>query len=114
MRRRVADGALTEFLARAGGVVPDGTPDLGRLRIGLDRLQTSDGRRCGALPIWRLQSAGDPIATLAMSDASFAKLNVVERRIRPSTDHLSPLHDPQACADIIRAALTALAPKTLA
>jgi hypothetical protein len=108
MRRRVADGALTEFLERAGGVVPDGTPDFERLQAGLGGLETLEGRDCGALPIWRLHAEGDPIATLALSDASFAGLNVVERRIRPATDHLSPIHDPQGCADIIRAALTAL------
>ena len=108
MRGRVADGALTEFLERAGGVVPEGTPNLERLQAGLDRLETAEGRGCGALPIWRLQSAGDPIATLAMSDASFAGLNVIERRIRRASDHLSPLHAPEACADLIRAALKAL------
>jgi hypothetical protein len=43
-----------------------------------------------------------------MADASFAGMNVVERRIRPSTDHLSPLTVPHACADLIRSALEAL------
>ena len=107
MNKRVADGALAEFLERAGGMVPDGTPDVARLTQGLERLETLDGRPC-ALPLWRLHSAGDPIATLAMADASFEGLDVRERRIRPSTDHLSPIHDPQACADLIRTALKAL------
>lgn len=107
MKKRVADGALVEFLERAGGKVPDGTPDAPRLIDGLRRLQTLDGRAC-ALPLWRLHAQGDPIALLAMADASFEGLDVVERCIRPSTDHLSPIHDPQACADLIRAALEAL------
>ena len=107
MNKRVADGALAEFLERAGGMVPDGTPDVARLTQGLERLETLDGRPC-ALPLWRLHSAGDPIATLAMADAAFEGLDVRERRIRPSTDHLSPIHDPQACADLIRTALKAL------
>ena len=107
MKKRVADGALAEFLERAGGRAPAGTPDIARLTAGLERLETLDGRAC-ALPLWRLHSAGDPIALLAMADASFEDLDVRERRIRPSTDHLSPIHDPQACADLIRAALKAL------
>ena len=107
MRKRVADGALAEFLERAGGVVPEGAPNIGLLQQGLERLETLDGRGC-PLSIWRLQSQGDPIATLAMSDASFAGANVMERRLRPSTDHLSPIHDPDACADLIRTALKAL------
>ena len=107
MKKRVADGALAEFLERAGGTVPDGTPDAPRLIAGLERLETLDGRAC-ALPIWRLHSAGDPIALLAMADAAFEGLAVRERRIRPSTDHLSPVHDADGCADLIRAALKAL------
>ena len=108
MRKRVADGALVEFMQRAGGEVLAGTPDVDRLQQGLDRLETLDGRAC-PLPVWRLQSEGDPIAPLAMADASFAGLNVVARRLRQATDHLSPIHDPAACADLIRAALKALA-----
>lgn len=107
MRKRVADGVLAEFIARAGGAVPAGAPDFGRLQQGLDKLEILDGRAC-RLPVWRLQAEGDPIAALAMSDASFDGLDVRERRIRPSTDHLSPLHDPGACADLIRTARKAL------
>ncbi len=107
MKKRVADGVLTEFLERAGGRVPAGAPDIARLQQGLDRLEILNGRAC-RLPIWRLHSQHDPIATLAMADASFAGLNVRERCIRDATDHLSPLHDPQACADLIRTALKAL------
>ncbi len=107
MRKRVADGDLVEFLERAGGRVPDGTPDTPRLIDGLQRLQALDGRAC-ALPIWRLHAQDDPIAALAMADASFEGAQMLERRIRPSTDHLSPLHAPQACADLIRTALKAL------
>jgi pimeloyl-[acyl-carrier protein] methyl ester esterase len=108
MSKRVADGALVEFLHRAGGAPPAGTPDAARLQQGLERLQTLDGRRC-PLPVWRLQSQDDPIATLAMSDASFAGMTVMERRVRPASDHLSPIHDPAACADLIHAALKAFA-----
>jgi hypothetical protein len=43
-----------------------------------------------------------------MADASFAGMNVVERRVRPSTDHLSPLTAPRACAALVRSALKAV------
>lgn len=108
MKARIGDGALAEFVARAGGELPKGEPDPKRLIQGLDRLHVIDGRAC-RLPVWRLHADGDPIATLAMADASFVGMKVVERRIRPSTDHLSPLTAPHACADLIRAALKALA-----
>jgi len=108
MKARIGDGALAEFVARAGGELPKGEPDPNRLIQGLDRLHVIDVRAC-RLPVWRLHADGDPIATLAMADASFVGMKVVERRIRPSTDHLSPLTAPHACADLIRAALKALA-----
>jgi pimeloyl-[acyl-carrier protein] methyl ester esterase len=108
MSKRVADGALAEFLERAGGVVPDGTPDIARLTAGLDRLHTLDGR-ASPLPVWRLQSADDPIAALAMADASFAGMDVRARQVRQAGDHLSPIHAPEACAALIRAAIQALA-----
>lgn len=108
MKARIGDGALAEFVERAGGELPRGEPDRQRLIEGLDRLHALDGRAC-ALPVWRLHADRDPIATLAMADASFAGMNVVERRVRSSTDHLSPLTAPHACADLIRAALKALA-----
>jgi pimeloyl-[acyl-carrier protein] methyl ester esterase len=110
MSRKLAEtgDVLTDFIGRAGGTVAAGTPDLPRLVAGLEQLHALDGRAC-PLPVWRLNADGDPIATSALADASFAGLNVVECRRRPSTDHLSPLHAPQACADLIRAALRALA-----
>ncbi len=113
IRDRLAEDpkALQDFLSRAGGQVPAGaTADGARLSDGLERLETMDARAAArALPLWRLHAEGDPIATLAMADASFEGCDVRARRIRPSTDHLSPLHDPETCADLIRAALTALA-----
>jgi pimeloyl-[acyl-carrier protein] methyl ester esterase len=103
---------LLDFLGRVGGQIPSGTPDTGLLIAGLERLEVLDGRQAAcALPIWRLHAEGDPVATLAMADASFVGCDVVERRIRQCTDHLSPQYDPQACADLIRAALKALASK---
>lgn len=108
MKARVADGGLAEFLHRAGGQVPAGAPDAARLMDGLDRLHVLDGRAC-PLPVWRLHSQDDPIAPPGLADAAFAGMNVVEKRIRPSTDHVSPIHAPRACADLIRAALKALA-----
>jgi pimeloyl-[acyl-carrier protein] methyl ester esterase len=107
MKARIADGVLADFLERAGGMVPEGEPDQERLVRGLDRLYTLDGRAF-SLPVWRLNAEADPIATLAMADASFEDMNVVERRLRPSTDHLSPLSAPHACAQLIRAALKAM------
>ena len=108
MKARIDQGGLAEFVERAGGQLPEGEPDRARLAAGLDRLHTLDGRAC-RLPIWRLHAEHDPIAPLAMADASFAGLNVRERRIRPSTDHLSPLTAPHACAELIRTALEACA-----
>jgi pimeloyl-[acyl-carrier protein] methyl ester esterase len=101
---------LMDFLTRAGGQVPAGaTADVARLTAGLERLEVLDGRAAArTLPLWRLHADGDTVAALAMADASFESCDVRERRIRPATDHLSPLHDPQACAALIRAALTAL------
>jgi pimeloyl-[acyl-carrier protein] methyl ester esterase len=107
MKARIGDGGLAEFVTRAGGELPAGEPDARRLIEGLDRLYTLDGRAC-RLPVWRLNADQDPIATLAMADVSFAGMNIVVRRIRQSTDHLSPLTAPHACADLIRAALKAL------
>jgi pimeloyl-[acyl-carrier protein] methyl ester esterase len=102
------DGALpTDFVARAGGARPQGTPDIPRLLDGLTRLRTLDGRG-SPLPVWRMHADGDPIATLAMADASFEGMGVRERVIRHANDHLSPLHDPQGCADLIRRAVKAL------
>ncbi|MGZ3367225.1 MAG: hypothetical protein ACXU8Y_21120, partial [Caulobacteraceae bacterium] len=63
---------------------------------------------------WRLHADQDPIASLAMADAAFAGMTVVERRIRQSTDHLSPLAAPHACADLIRAAVKAFSSGALA
>ncbi len=110
MRERLAQdtGVLGEFIARAGGQVPDGEPDAPRLVEGLRRLETLDGR-ASPLPVWRLQAQGDLIATPRLADASFADMRVRERRIRQSTDHLSPLFDPEGCASLIRTALLALA-----
>jgi len=107
MKARIGDGALAEFVERAGGELPDGEPDSKRLIDGLDRLYALDGRAC-RLPVWRLNADQDPIASLAMADASFSGMNVVERHVRPSTDHLSPLTAPHVCADLIRTALKAL------
>jgi pimeloyl-[acyl-carrier protein] methyl ester esterase len=113
MKARLGQGALADFIERAGGELPAGEPDAARLTQGLDRLYTLDGRRC-TLPVWRLDADQDPIAPLAMSDVSFAGMQVVERRVRPSTDHLSPLTGPLACADLIRTALKAISDRALA
>jgi pimeloyl-[acyl-carrier protein] methyl ester esterase len=106
MKARLGQGVLAEFVERAGGELPRGEPDTRRLTLGLNRLYALDGRAC-RLPVWRLHADQDPIASLAMADASFAGMNVAERRIRQSTDHLSPLTAPHACADLIRTALKA-------
>jgi pimeloyl-[acyl-carrier protein] methyl ester esterase len=106
MKARLGEGVLAEFVQRAGGELPQGEPDAGRLVRGLDRLYILDGRAC-RLPVWRLHADEDPIASLAMADASFAGMNVAERQVRQSTDHLSPLTAPHACADLIRTALKA-------
>lgn len=113
MKARLGQGVLAEFVERAGGDLPEGAPDTGRLIRGLDRLYALDGRGC-PLPVWRLNADEDPIAPLAMTDASFSGMKVVDRRVRQSTDHLSPLTAPHACADLIRAALEALSSKALA
>jgi pimeloyl-[acyl-carrier protein] methyl ester esterase len=107
MKDRLGDGGLVEFVTRAGGEPSAGEPDAARLIQGLDRLYTLDGRAC-RLPVWRLHADQDPIASLAMADASFADTNVVQRRVRQSADHLSPLTAPHACADLILTALRAL------
>jgi hypothetical protein len=80
---------------------------------GLRRLETLDGRGA-ALPIFSLHADGDPIAALAMADASFAGMDVRERQVRQASDHLSPIHAPKACAALIRTAIEALAIRTLA
>ena len=107
MKARLGEGVLAEFVQRAGGELPAGDPDHARLLQGLDRLYTLDGRAC-RLPVWRLNADQDPIASLAMVEASFAGMTVVERRIRQSADHISPLTAPHACAELIRAAVRAL------
>jgi pimeloyl-[acyl-carrier protein] methyl ester esterase len=107
MKARLGEGVLAEFVQKAGGELPAGAPDAGRLLRGLDRLYRLDGRAC-RLPVWRLHADQDPIAALAMADSSFAGMTVVERQVRQSTDHLSPLTAPNACAELIRTALKAL------
>jgi pimeloyl-[acyl-carrier protein] methyl ester esterase len=103
------DGALPlDFVTRAGGTAPPGDKDIPRMVEGLRRLETLDGRAC-PLPVWRLQASGDPIAVLAMADASFAGMDVRARQLREAADHLSPVHAPDACAALIRAAVKALA-----
>lgn len=103
------DGVLpVDFVARAGGTAPPGERHIPRMVAGLRRLETLDGRG-SALPVWSLHADGDPIAALAMADASFAGMDVRERRVRLAEDHLSPLHAPEACAALIRTAIKALA-----
>jgi pimeloyl-[acyl-carrier protein] methyl ester esterase len=103
------DGALpVDFVTRAGGVAPPGDKDIPRLVEGLKRLETLDGRG-SALPIWSLHADGDPIATLAMAEASFQGMDLRARQVRKADDHLSPLHAPEDCAALIRTAIQALA-----
>ena len=102
---------LAEFTAKAltGERPPAGAPDRKALSEGLDRLCTLDGRSAAArLPIWRLHASADPIAPLALADASFSGANARARKVREAADHLSPISDPRACAALIRAALEAL------
>ena len=103
------DGVLpVDFVMRAGGTAPPGERDIPRMVQGLRRLETLDGRG-SALPIFSLHADGDPIATLAMAEASFQGMDVRERRVRQADDHLSPIHAPEACAALIRSAIEALA-----
>jgi pimeloyl-[acyl-carrier protein] methyl ester esterase len=112
MRQRLGrepEAMLADFLQNAGGAAILGAPDTRRLDAGLAELMDLDGRAAvEGLPIWRLHASGDPIAPLASSDASLKDAHVIERRVREASDHLSPLHDPAACADLIRAAMEAL------
>ena len=115
MSRRLAlapGPLLADFMAKAlsGFARPAGAPDRRALSAGLDRLGALDGRAAAArLPIWRLHASADPIAPLALADASFAGADVRARRVREAADHLSPMTAPKACADLIRDALAALA-----
>jgi pimeloyl-ACP methyl ester carboxylesterase len=102
---------VADFLGRSlkGVAPPAGEPDRAALARGLDRLVDLDGRRAVKdLPVWRLHAANDPIAPLALADASFAEAAEHERRLRPGDDHLSPLTAPHACAALIRCAVLAL------
>ena len=102
---------LGEFMAKALPGAPPllQFPDPDVLARGLEKLMTLDGRAAARrLPIWSLHARFDPIAPLAMADASFAGADVRERRVREAADHLSPITAPRACADLIRAALRAL------
>ena len=102
------DGALpVDFVTRAGGTAPPGDKDILRMVAGLNRLETLDGRR-SALPIWSLHADRDPIAPLAMAEASFQGMDLRARQVRDAGDHLSPVHAPQACAALIRDAVQAL------
>jgi pimeloyl-[acyl-carrier protein] methyl ester esterase len=110
MRRDAGSGGVADFLEDANAPPPDGAAiDVERIREGLDRLATLDGRSDKTLPIWRLHCEDDDIAPLSLADASFAGLNVVERRLRPWGGHFTPVDHPKACVGIIRAALKALA-----
>ena len=102
---------IDEFLHRSLGCVTPkhGVPDRQALAEGLNRLTLLDGRDAArTLPIWRLHAAGDPIAPVPLTDASFVNASVREREIREGCDHLSPMTAPNACADLIRLALNAL------
>jgi pimeloyl-[acyl-carrier protein] methyl ester esterase len=107
-----AGDLIAEFLRRALGTSspPRDRFDTPRLAQGLRQLAELDGRAAAqGLPIWRLHASGDPIASLALADASFAKARVVTRRVREGADHLSPITAPRASAELIRTALSALA-----
>jgi pimeloyl-[acyl-carrier protein] methyl ester esterase len=114
MVRRLDHGPSTlvaDFLSRAlkGVAPPAGEPNRTALARGLDRLLDLDGRRAARdLPVWSLHAACDPIASLAMSDASFAAAQTRRREVRPGDDHLSPLTAPRDCAALIRSAAEAL------
>ncbi|HVY34407.1 MAG TPA: hypothetical protein VG960_08290 [Caulobacteraceae bacterium] len=102
---------LSEFMAKVlpGGWSNVGEPDAEVLARGLERLKALDGRAAAArLPVWSLHARFDPIAPLAMADASFAGADVRVRQVREAADHLSPITAPGACANLIRAALKAL------
>jgi pimeloyl-[acyl-carrier protein] methyl ester esterase len=103
---------VRDFLSRALGASspPKDSFDVARLAAGIRQLAELDGRAAaGRLPIWRLHAANDPIAPLALADASFDGANVKVRQVREAADHLSPLTAPDACADLIRRALDAFA-----
>jgi pimeloyl-[acyl-carrier protein] methyl ester esterase len=103
------DGALpVDFVTRAGGTAPPGERDIPRMVQGLRRLETLDGRG-SSLPIWSLHADRDPIAPLAMAQASLQGMDLREGQLRQAADHLSPVHAPQACAALIRTAIAALA-----
>ncbi|HUO23711.1 MAG TPA: alpha/beta fold hydrolase [Caulobacteraceae bacterium] len=114
MARRLDQGPralVAEFLERSlrGVAPPIGEPDRDALARGLDRLLDLDGRAAVKdLPIWRLHAAQDPIAPLALADASFAPAQERARQVREGGDHLSPLTAPETCAALIRTAVQAL------
>jgi pimeloyl-[acyl-carrier protein] methyl ester esterase len=100
--------ALNGTLERMSAA-PLGAPDREPLSEGLERLLTLDGRSSArSLPIWRLHASADPVASLALADASFAGADVRARWVREGADHLSPLTAPKTCADLIRDALDVL------
>jgi len=119
MARRLSQAPgplLADFIAKAlAGAAPStGVPDRQALSEGLDRLRALDGREAARrLPIWRLHASADPIAPLALADASFVGADVRARHVREAADHLSPISAPKACADLIRVALVALSAQAL-
>jgi pimeloyl-[acyl-carrier protein] methyl ester esterase len=109
--RKSAGPVVADFLAKALGASspPREGFDIHRLAEGLQKLAELDGRAASRrLPIWRLHASNDPIASLAMADASFAGAQVMVRQVREAGDHLSPVTAAETCAELIRTALRAL------
>ncbi len=103
MTRRLADDpddALRAFRDRCGLPPATGAARRDRLRDGLAVLATQDHRAdARGLRLLALASAGDPVATAAMTRACF---DDTQTAWHPVSSHVLPLADPSWCAGHLR------------
>ncbi len=103
MARRLSDdpdGTVRAFRDRSGLPTPPGPARHDRLREGLDVLAMQDRRAAlRGVRLLALASAGDPVATPAITRACFGETDIAWH---PGDSHVLPLAEPAWCAQHLR------------
>lgn len=99
-----SDLTLRTFYARIGAEAPSGSPDIARLRSGLDELQTCDiTATLGQLdaPGLVLAAHNDPLVPVVTSEALGKLVRRGGGMWHETAGHILPLNDPAWCAKAI-------------